>query len=849
MPKYLLILFISCLLSGNALSQAITISGRVTDMETDDGIGFATLFIKGSDTLISADPDGYYKVVLKQPTDYIGAKCIGYKKTAIAIKRHVKEQTINFELEKIDTTVKQLAVLKKSEAQALTVMHKVIADKATHDKKTLNSYGYEAYTKIQVDLIDLTERFKRRKIFKPFQFVFDHVDSTSEVKPFLPLFLTETVSDYYHQKKPFTSREIIKASKVSGIDDLSITQFLGSSVLQTDIYNDYIILLRRQFISPVSPLGLSTYIYYLEDSQYIDYHKCYKIRFMPRSLKLAQLQGEMWIADTFFAVKRIRLKFQNNSKLNPIHSISLYDDFVQAGNSIWMLKKEILGVNAVRFKNTPEMVFRKTTFFSNYILNQKKHALDSIFRKTKPDVAVSDSANFKSDAYWHRIRRSATAGAHEEQVYSMIDTLSGLKVTKRYINLLQTVFTGYVDVGPLSIGNVYSFISHNHVEGWRLKYGMRTNSHFSKQVRIGAYAAYGFHDHLACYGGEALWLIRRDPRLTISASYRFDLTPSRDYNSFYVTPDFWTTRGLRRVEDGRFIPLKLMRMREFKLRFYQEFEFGYSYAIGILSQSLQPVSDFNFTYHTASDNSNPNTDIASGTISEISLTQRFAWHERFINSNFFRYGFGSKFPVLTFQVAVGVKNIVGSQFNYERLCATVSDTRFLGIIGKLKYDIQAGKIFGTMPFLFLQVPNASETYISAWPRFNTITKYQFAADRYLQIMAEHHLEGLLFERIPGLRRLRWREVWGAHLWWGDMTAANRSANYADLAANPLNTGVVKVQVADKTPFVEMNAGIENIFSFFRLDAVWRTTYLDPRGTRFSFRYGNCGVRLSFSLQF
>ena len=849
MFRALLTLFICCLLTGNALCQAITISGRITDVETDEGIGFATLFMKGSDTTISADLDGYYKLVLKSPTDYIGAKCIGYKKEAKTIRRHTKDQIINFELEKIDT-LRQPAVLKRSEADALAIMHMVVRHKAAHDKKTLNSYGYEAYTKIQVDLIDLTERFKRRKIFKPFQFVFDHIDSTSEVKPFLPLFLTETVSDYYHQKKPFASREIIKASKVSGVDDLSITQFLGSSALQTDIYNDYIILLRRQFISPVSPLGLSSYIYYLEDSQVIDHHKCYKIRFMPRSWKLAQLQGEMWIADSFFAVKRIRLKFQNASKVNPIHSIGLYEDFVQAGNSIWMLKKEILSVNAVRFSNTPEMVFHKTTHYSNYILNQKKHALDSIFRQSKPDIAVSDSANFKSDAYWHKVRRAAASAAHEDKVYSMIDTLSGLKVTKRYINLVQTVMTGYVDVGPLSIGNIYSFIAHNHIEGMRFKYGMRTNSHFSKSVRLGAYAAYGLRDHLACYGGEATWLIKRsDPRLSLSASYRFDLTPSRDYNSFYVTPDFLTTRGLRRVEAGRFIPLKLMRIREFKVRFYHEFPFGYSYAVGFLNQTLQPVSDFNFDYHTAADNSNPNTYINSATISEFSLTQRFAWHERFVNSNFFHYGFGSKFPILTLQLAIGVRSIIGSQFNYQRLSATVSDTRFLGIIGKLKYDIQAGKIFGTMPYLFLQTPNASETYVSVWPRFNTISRYQFAADRYVQVMAEHHLEGLLFDRIPGLRRLRFREVWGAHMWWGDMTGANRMANYADLAANPLNTGLVKVQVADRRPFIEMNAGIENIFSFFRVDAVWRATCLDPRGTRFSFRYGNCGVRLSFALQF
>ncbi len=845
MLKTLLIPLFCCLLSATVMSQSITITGRVTDVETDAGISFASIFVKGVDSTVSTDFDGYYKIHVSRSAKYIGAGCAGYEKVYAVIKRG---RVMDFELEKIDSNGRQKTALKKSQSSAVHIIQKVIKNKAAHDVSTLNSYGYEAYTKIQVELIDLTEHFKKRKIFKPFSFVFDNIDTTSEIRPFLPFFLTETVSDYYHRKGSLAGREIIKASRVSGVDDVSISQFLGSSMLQTDIYSEYIELLRKQFVSPVSPIGLECYIYYLEDSQVIDHYKCYKIRFVPRSLKLSQLEGEMWVADSFFAIKRIRLRMQSNSKVSPINSITLYDEFEQVGSTIWMLKRERLSVNAIRFNNTPELVLRKNTSFSKFIINENKHTLDSIFR-AKTDVAVADSANFKSEAYWERIRRNGGIPAHEDKVYNMIDTLAGMKITKRYVNLVQTIASGYVDVGPLSIGSVYSFISHNKIEGWRFKYGMRTSSRFSKVLRLGAYGAYGIRDHKGRYGAEALWLIKKDPRMSLAASYRFDLAPTRQYNSFYTTPDFWTTYGLRRFEAGQSIPLKLMEIREFRLRFYHEFKFGYSYAIGILNQELKPMDDFNFSYHTAADNSAPNTDIYSGHISEISLTQRFAWHERFLTSNFFRYGFGSTLPVLTLTVAVGVKGVLGSQFNYQRITAGIDDTRFLGLLGKLKYDIQAGKIFGTMPFIFLQIPNASETYISAWPRFNTITKYQFAADRFVQAMAEHHLEGLIFDRIPGFKKLKFREVWGAHMWWGDMTAANVTANNADLATNPLNTGLVKVQVADRKPFVEMNAGIENILSFFRIDAVWRMTYLDPRGTRFSFRYGNCGVRLTFEVRF
>jgi hypothetical protein len=851
MHRIVLLFFIGFLISTGILAQTVKITGRVTDVETEAGVSYATVFVRGTNTFVSTDFDGYYMLEIKGSADYVGVRCIGYLQQLRPVKKSVREEVMNFEMDRVDTNVnvREKYVLKKSEAAALNLIQKVITHKERNSKKSVSSYGYEAYTKLQGNLIELTDRFKQRKIFQPLKFVFNNMDTTSEVKPFLPFFIAETVSDFYHQKKRFGTREIIKASKISGVDDISITQFLGSSTLKADIYSDYLVLLTRQFVSPVSSLGPDCYIYYLEDSQIVDHYKCYKVRFIPRSLKLSLLEGEIWITDSSFTIKRIQLKMENTSKINPIHSVFLYNEFVHISGNVWMLKKEILGVNTVKTKKSPSFALRRTTVYSHFVINEKEHTLDSIFRQSRPEVEISDSAKSKGEGYWQRIRRNAGVQTHEDQVYNMIDTLARLKITHTYINIVQLLLVGYVDAGPVSIGSIYSFISHNSIDGWRLKYGMRTNARFSRQIRLGGYAAFGIGNKKFHYGAEVLWLIKKNPRLSMSATFRSDMTPTRSYNSFYATPDLLTTYGLRRFEDYKFIRLKLIDMREFKLAFTHEFKFGYSYSVGFLNQRLAPIDIFNFTYRTAPDNSASNTNITSATISEISLTQRLAWHERFFNSNFFHLGLGSKYPIVTFQFAVGIRGFLGSQFNYQRIGTTINDTRLLGLLGHIRYNIEAGRIFGNLPFLFLQIPEASETYLSAWSQFNTITKYSFAADRYVKVVAEHHLDGLIFDRIPGLKKLKFREVWGAHMWWGDMTAQNRFDNLPNLAENPTNTGQVRVKVADRVPFIEMNAGIENILSFFRIDAVWRVNYLDPRGTRFSFRYGNCGVRLSFKFQF
>src|ERR1039458_9349675 len=99
----------------------------------------------------------------------------------------------------------------------------------------------------------------------------------------------------------------------------------------------------------------------------------------------------------------------------------------------------------------------------------------------------------------------------------MIATLGKMKIIKNYLNLLQTIFMGYCDFGPISIGNIYSFIGYNSVEGWRAQYGMRTSREFSKDFRFGGYLGYTTRGNEARYGGELTWFVNKDPREYIGA--------------------------------------------------------------------------------------------------------------------------------------------------------------------------------------------------------------------------------------------------------------------------------------------------------------------------------------------
>lgn len=837
----LLVLLFSLLPS---YAQTVTISGKITDKQTEEAIPFANVYIKSTGIGITTDELGTFKIGLPQGADSITASSLGYK--PLTRKLNGNAQVVDFALEREDYNLGEV-IITPGINPAITMMKKVVANKPAYNKNRLDSYGYEVYNKVEIDFDEITEKFENRKLFKPFKFIFNNIDSTSEEKPFLPLFLSESVSDFYYRKTPVDRREIIKASKVSGVNNVSISQFLGNLYLELDLNEDWIYLLQREFVSPVSQIGLATaYRYYIVDSGYLDNKWCYKIQFMPKRKGELTFEGDMWIADTAFALKQISMKMSKGADVNFVRRVSIYSEFEQLQDSVWMLKKEKLVVNAIKPKEGPGLIGRKTSSYKNFVINAEKNTVDSLFKKEKSDIVVTDSANNRGEEYWHTIRHD-TLTQNEQNIYHLIDTIKNLPVVKSYITLVQTIYTGYVDVGPLSIGNLFSFISNNQVEGWRFKFGLATSNKFSRCVMLGGYAAYGLKDKKIKYGGELLWLIKKTPRESIAASYRSDLSTISNYNTFNGNTGLLTNFGIRRVEEGMYIPIKIVSIKELKASYYKEFEMGYSFKVGFVNRQLNPLGDFLFKYHTQNGDARPNRTVSSVTTSEFVIQHRMAWQEKFISGEFNRVSLGSCYPILTLQYALGAKKVMKGDFTYHRLLFNVSDEQALGPLGKLWWNIEVGKTWGTLPFLLLSMPDVNESYVYNWNGFNTIRDYQFVADRYVKLILDHHLGGLLFNRIPGVRKLKLREVWSYRLWWGDLSSANRNANAYNMKGN--NAGTVQLQTANKMPLMEISVGIENILHIIRVDVFWKLTHKDNRGNAFSFKYGNFGVRVGLQLQF
>ena len=84
-----------------------------------------------------------------------------------------------------------------------------------------------------------------------------------------------------------------------------------------------------------------------------------------------------------------------------------------------------------------------------------------------------------------------------------------------------------------------------------------------------------------------------------------------------------------------------------------------------------------------------------------------------------------------------------------------------------------------------------------------------------------------------MKKLKWREVVTCKALWGSVNEKNKKTILFPSTLSALGN----------EPYVEVSAGIENIFKLFRVDALWRSTYLRPRAI------DNFGVKVGFQLAF
>ena len=822
--RSLYIFFILLFLPGMfALSQRKFLAGVVKDAHSEEPIPFASLQFINSTVGKLSDSSGAFEFNLAQwPSDTVEITCVGYQPYKLFIPANRDSITAEIIMER--GTFNEGAQVKTKVNKGLFLWRKIVQNKSRNDKFQFQNFSYEVYNKLELDIKNLD--FQKVAKLKPLKPVTDIINSsidTTEGPPYLPTYLTETLSDYYYQPKPLRRREIIKAVNTNGVKNESVIPFLGNMDQNVSVYGNFIPVMDKQFVSPASDNGDAYYNYRVIDTQVVNQNRYYHLVFTPKRRGENTFEGDCWVHAGTYAIQKMNLRLGKDANVNYLETLSLIQEYRLLDDSTtWFLAKDKFVADITPMgKQSVGFIGRKTTTYKNIVINDSSVVNELNKNKLIEEIITLPGAAEKGKEYWAAARHEELS-KNEKGIIKMIDTLTNAPEFKKFTNTLYFIGTGYHNIGNFEIGPWYNWVSSNAWEGFRIRFDLGTNKKFSKKFWLHTYLAYGFKDQKLKGKAELFYLPAKHPRTYLYGSYTKDL----DFGQYYygeVTSDNIFTLAIRKTG----IPVKFMKIEEKRFEFFHETKAGFSGLIELLHKDFEPLQNIPPKDSFTVESGQPLTTF------EVSLRLRFAYLERFLESHFFRSSLGSPYPIPEIRITQGIPGVGKSAYRYTKVSGSIRDFIKLPPFGSIEFLVAAGKTFGTVPYTSLDIAPGNELYYYNKYAFSMMNKYEFIHDKYAGITFEHNIGNGLFRFLP---KLKFRQFYTIKTLWGGLSDANKTLNFKP---------GYDFETLDGRTYLELGTGIDNIFKVLRIDCIWRvlpTPLPKERNRRF-------GVYGSFRLAF
>lgn len=813
MPRFLLLgLFL--LLSFFSYGQ-YTLKGKVTDAETGDPIAFASVFLQGKTSGITTDFEGNYLLTVSSLGDSLSVSYLGYTKQTKALEK-VSEQTINFQLWPVAFELGTF-VFESGENPAFEIIRQAVAKRDTFDKRRLDAYQTKNYTKIEIDIDNLSEDFNQRKSVRSVTAVLDSIRqlTNEEGEKILPVFFSETVSSFYYRNNPELKKEVVEKSKVTGVgitDGSTTSQITGSVFQEYNFYRNWLSILNKDFISPIADGWKTYYDYDLLEDVTVGQDSCYMLQVYPRREQDLAFTGTIWIKKSDYSLKQVDLTIPKAANLNFVERIKIQQELLAstAGPMLPSKTRVLIKIGQLT-DNSAGLLAKFYTATDSVIVNQRLET--SFFDQA---VVLKPDFNQVSADYWKN-RRPDPLSEEELAVLQMVDTLKKIPMIRFYSEGLKFFATGYLPVKKLDLGPWTEFGNYNNVEGLRLGFGLRTNYSFSNRFLVEGYAAYGTVDERWKYKLSSTWILSRKRWTTLGIRLGRELDQvglemeNLQGNAVFLAASRFGT--LRR-------PFVSTNQR---ITFQREFFKGFLLTSGLNKSQFDPLFDF---YYFEQGTKALKTSFEA---TEIRAGIRYGRDEIILVNDNTRASLGSvKWPIVELNYAQGIPSL-GATLNYTKLNFYLYHRINLGLLGVGRYELDAGKIWGEVPFPLLENHLGNETLFYTSAAFNTMNFNEFASDQFVSLRYRQSFEGFLFNSLPLIKKLKWRMVGNANVLMGSV----RNENILNLpSVDPTGAPLRSFGRLDPlVPYVELGYGIENIFRFFRVDFFHRMTYLDNPQTK------------------
>ena len=827
--SFLLFLLLGCCISVSAQN----IQGVVTDSLTNEPIPYLSVFYEGKGVGSITDNDGNYKVETRKGWNKLTFSAVGYV-----------TKVVNIMLDEVVVKPKREKYSRKNNP-AVELMKKVIAHKKNNKLSENDYYQYNKYQKITMSLNDVTPEMLEKGMYKKMPFLKNQIELCEETNKFiLPISVDETASQKIYRKHPKSEKTIIKGMSSTGVNELFATGDMLSTVLKdvftdVNIYDNDIRLLQYPFISPISSSdAISFYKFYIMDTTFVDKDKCFHLTFVPNNSQDFGFTGHLYVlADSSYTVKKCTMNLPKKSGVNFVDNMDIIQEFEQLPNGEWVLKTDDMIVEMTLMKIMQGFQIRRTTRYSDYAFDELPQQL---FKRKGAEIKEAD-AMMRGDDFWNQYRPVPLTQT-ESSMDMLVKRLEQMPGFKYVIFVLKAFIENFVETGTkehpskVDIGPVNTMISNNYIDGLRLRMSAQTTANLNPHLFFKGYYAYGFKDHRSKYMGEVEYsfnkkeyLPREFPKNSITFSYQYDV----------MSP---TDKFLKTDKDNVFVSFKtstvdqMSYVRNIALKYENETQFGLKTTVEVKHSTDEPTGGL--AYIT---NDDQKTLVPEIQTMEASLAFRYAPGETFVNTKQRRIPVSFDAPVFTLSHTAGFKGVLGGEYNYNLTEIGLYKRFWFSSWGKIDMFVKGGAQWNKVPFPLLIMPAANLSYILQRETFNLINNMEFLNDRYASLDVSWDLNGKIFNRIPLLKKLKWREAIGFKMLYGHLTDKNNPMKHpgdSELFLFPTRDGRPTSFVMDpKTPYMECSVGIHNIFKILHIDYVRRLNYLDhPDANKWGVRF-------------
>ena len=851
-----IIFLIMCVVAVNAQQK---ITGEVVD---NDGyaIPLASAMYKGHHVAVVSDLDGKFTID-RHDGWVLTVSSVGFKSQTITINGKTPSH-LKVVLKDDATSLGEVVVKSKrgrysrKDNPAVELMKRVVAAKKQTDLSNHDYYQYNKYQKITLALNDIKPADLDSGKFKNKQWVIDQVEvSPYNNKLILPVSVDETVTQHIYRKDPKVEKDIIKGTRSEGVNNVLQTGDILNTMLKevftdVNIYDDHVRLLQYQFTSPIGETAVSFYRFYIADTVYVDRDLCYHLEFIPNNQQDFGFRGDLYVlADSTLHVKKCEMTLPKRTDVNFVEDMKIVQEYTKLPNGEWVLTTDDMTAEIRINKWIHEALVTRTTRISDYAFDELPNKLF----KGKAKIKHEADAMIRDEAFWNEYRAVGLTKS-ESSMNAFIHRMEQSKNFKWLLFGIRALFENYVETGSsrtkskFDFGPINTIISSNFVDSYRFRVSGRTTANLNPHLFWSGYYAYGTKSNKHYFGSEITYSLNKKKNVPFEFPQR---NITFECSNDVMSP---SDKYLIHNKDNIFMTVRTTTVKQMyaynrqKLSFMYETDWGLSFNASVKAESNRPKGDLIFEKMPATAAGTGETAPAEYVnrirTTEFKVGLRYCPGQTYINTKQQRLPVNLDAPEFTLNHTMGVKNLLGGQYKLNLTDIGIYKRFWLGTWGYVDTHLNGGAQWDKVPFPLLIMPPTNLTYFELENTFSMMKNMEFLSDRYAYASVSWDLSGKLLNRLPLVKHLKWREYIAVKGMWSTLTDKNnpfleKNANDDILFKFPEGSHIMD----KKKPYVEIVAGVHNIFKFFGVDYIRRMTYNELPGTHKN------GVRFSFMMSF